>query len=146
MAQKVGTLQRYDVAVNDESFLQYAKHGLMGVAVTSGHFFDGDLQYVSGAPHAQAAGQVYFFAHETRTGLLRPLPELTLIGEDYGAAFGLSLEKCDLNGDGSVTVSDLLSILADFGCTEACSSDVDGDGLVSVADLLTLLSVFGVIC
>ena len=35
-AQQVGTLQRYDVAVNDESFLQYAKHGLMGVAVQSG--------------------------------------------------------------------------------------------------------------
>ena len=56
---------------------------------------------MSGAPHAQAAGQVYFFAHETSSGLLRPMPELTLLGEDYGAAFGLSLEKCDVNGDGS---------------------------------------------
>ena len=100
LAQQVGTTRPYDVAVNEESFLRYAKHGLMGVAVTSGRFFDGELYYVSGAPHAQASGQVYFFGHE-KTGLLRPMPELTLHGEDYGAAFGLSLEKCDVNGDDS---------------------------------------------
>lgn len=52
----------------------------------------------------------------------------------------------DLNGDGSVTVADLLAVLADFGCTEACSSDIDGDGSVTVSDLLTLLAVFGEIC
>ena len=52
----------------------------------------------------------------------------------------------DLNGDGSVSVSDLLALLADFGCNEACSGDIDGDGLVTVSDLLTLLSVFGQIC
>lgn len=102
LAQQVGKLDRYDVAVNDGSFLQYAKHGLMGVAVASGRFFDGDLYYVSGAPHAQASGQVYFFGHETgKSGVLVPKPELTLIGQDYGAAFGLSLENCDVNGDGS---------------------------------------------
>ena len=103
LAQQVGKLDRYDVAVNDGSFLQYAKHGLMGVAVASGRFFDGELYYVSGAPHAQASGQVYFFGHETpgKSGVLVPKPELTLTGQDYGAAFGLSLEKCDVNGDGS---------------------------------------------
>ena len=52
----------------------------------------------------------------------------------------------DLNGDGSITVADLLAVLADFGCTEACSSDIDGDGSVTVSDLLTLLAVFGEIC
>ena len=52
----------------------------------------------------------------------------------------------DLNGDGSVTVNDLLALLADFGCTEACEGDVDLDGAVSVSDLLALLVVFGALC
>ena len=52
----------------------------------------------------------------------------------------------DLNGDGSVTVNDLLALLADFGCTEACEGDVDLDGAVSVSDLLALLAVFGALC
>ena len=52
----------------------------------------------------------------------------------------------DLNGDGSVTVSDLLLVLAEFGCVDGCDSDVDGDSAVSVADLLGLLAVFGAVC
>ena len=52
----------------------------------------------------------------------------------------------DLNSDGSITVSDLLMVLADFGCVDGCQSDVDGDALVSVADLLGLLAVFGGVC
>ena len=52
----------------------------------------------------------------------------------------------DLNEDGSITVSDLLMILAEFGCVDACGADLDGDGSVSVADLLGLLSIFGGVC
>ena len=52
----------------------------------------------------------------------------------------------DLDGDGSVTVGDLLELLANFGCVEACESDIDGDGSVSVSDLLALLAVFGTLC
>jgi len=52
----------------------------------------------------------------------------------------------DINNDGSITVSDLLLVLADFGCVSGCSSDVDGDSAVSVADLLGLLAVFGAVC
>ena len=32
----------------------------------------------------------------------------------------------DVNGDNSVTVGDLLEILAEFGCTEGCSTDISG--------------------
>lgn len=58
------------------------------------------------------------------------------------------LENCfgDVDGDNSVTVSDLLEILAEFGCTEGCSTDISGDGATTVADLLELLSVFGSSC
>ena len=52
----------------------------------------------------------------------------------------------DVNGDGAVTVGDLLAILAEFGCTEGCTTDVNEDGLVTVADLLELLSVYGSTC
>ena len=58
------------------------------------------------------------------------------------------LDNCfgDVNGDNSVTVGDLLEILAEFGCTEGCSTDISGDGSTTVSDLLELLSVFGASC
>jgi choice-of-anchor B domain-containing protein len=52
----------------------------------------------------------------------------------------------DVNGDGSITVADLLSILSEFGCTSGCTADVDGDGSVTVADVLLVLSAFGSLC
>ena len=56
------------------------------------------------------------------------------------------LDTClgDVDGDNSVTVSDLLEVLAEFGCTEGCTTDISGDGATTVADLLELLSVFAV--
>lgn len=58
------------------------------------------------------------------------------------------LDTCygDVNGDNSITVGDLLEILADFGCTSACTTDLNGDGFTTVADLLELLGVFGASC
>ena len=52
----------------------------------------------------------------------------------------------DLNGDGAVTVADVLLILGEFGCESNCGADVDGDGAVSVSDVLNVLSVFGQPC
>lgn len=52
----------------------------------------------------------------------------------------------DLNGDNQVTVSDVLLLLADFGCNIGCSTDLDGDGSVSVSDVLILLSSFDTDC
>ncbi|MEE3164445.1 MAG: trypsin-like peptidase domain-containing protein [Bacteroidota bacterium] len=53
----------------------------------------------------------------------------------------------DINGNGTVEVSDVLLLLSDFGCTSDCTSaDVDGDGAVSVADILLLLAAFGEEC
>ena len=97
IARTLDTLQPYQATVNENTFRQYAKHGLMGVAVASGLFFNDQMYYAAGAPHANASGHVYFFSTEDG----RPRPELTLIGEDYGAAFGLSLASCNINGDAS---------------------------------------------
>ncbi|MBL6866580.1 MAG: trypsin-like peptidase domain-containing protein [Flavobacteriales bacterium] len=53
----------------------------------------------------------------------------------------------DLNSNGMVEVSDVLILLADFGCDNECSvADVNGDGMVSVADILLLLAAFGEDC
>jgi len=52
----------------------------------------------------------------------------------------------DVNGDGSITVADILVILSEFGCTINCDADVDGDGAVTVSDVLVVLSLFGGQC
>ena len=46
-----------------------------------------------------------------------------------------------------VEVSDVLLLLSDFGCNTECSvADINGDGNVSVADVLLLLAAFGEAC
>jgi hypothetical protein len=52
----------------------------------------------------------------------------------------------DVNGDGNITVADVLLVLSEFGCMSGCTADVDGDGYVNVSDLLLLLSMFGTVC
>jgi hypothetical protein len=53
----------------------------------------------------------------------------------------------DINGNGTVEVSDVLLLLSDFGCTSDCTgADIDGDGAVSVTDVLLLLAAFGEDC
>lgn len=52
----------------------------------------------------------------------------------------------DVNGDGVISVADILAVLAEFGCTTGCEADVDGDGNVIVSDLLSLLAAFGQDC
>jgi len=54
----------------------------------------------------------------------------------------------DLNGDGSVTVQDILIVLANFGCAEPepCIGDIDSSNYVGVIDVLEMLSAFGSNC
>ena len=49
----------------------------------------------------------------------------------------------DLDANGSVGVSDLLSLLASWGPRKGCSADFDGDGNVGASDLLALLANWG---
>ena len=57
-------------------------------------------------------------------------------------------ETCvaDLDNDGIVSTSDLLVLLANFGCLGTCEADLDEDGTVGAGDLLIFLANFGVIC
>jgi hypothetical protein len=64
---------------------------------------------------------------------------------DMGAYEFQALPSCpwDLDGDGSVFVTDLLLLLADFGSCDGSPADFDGDGCVTVMDLLALIANFG---
>ena len=48
----------------------------------------------------------------------------------------------DLNNDGSVTVTDLLTIIGAWGSDDS-SADLDGNGIVAVGDLLTAIGNWG---
>ena len=53
----------------------------------------------------------------------------------------------DLDSDGFIVIGDVLLLLGDFGCTANCTADVNGDGTVTVQDLLDgILSNFGTAC
>lgn len=52
----------------------------------------------------------------------------------------------DLDGDGMVSISDLLVLLTEINCSVNCSSDLDGSGTVDVNDMLVLLAAYGTIC
>ena len=52
----------------------------------------------------------------------------------------------DVNGDGVLSVPDILVLLADFSCLSECSADINGDDATNVQDLLLLLAVFGTSC
>jgi hypothetical protein len=45
-----------------------------------------------------------------------------------------------------VTISDVLHILSEFGCTGACTTDLNGDEWVGISDFLLVLAVFGLPC
>ncbi len=49
----------------------------------------------------------------------------------------------DVDGDGAVGITDLLSLLAAWGSCPGCPQDLDGDGTVGITDLLDLLAAWG---
>lgn len=92
------------VAVNRNSFLNFTKHGYMGMSVTSGKFFNHKLFYVSGAPQggkdSSRTGEIFFFEVDPSGSYLKADPDHVLRGESFGAGFGYSLSTLDANGDG----------------------------------------------
>lgn len=46
----------------------------------------------------------------------------------------------DVDGSGSVSVSDLLAVLESWGPCAGCDADLDGDGYADVLDLLIVLA------
>jgi hypothetical protein len=48
----------------------------------------------------------------------------------------------DLNNDGAVDVTDLLSVISEWG-NQGSNADIDGNGTVDVGDLLVIISAWG---
>ena len=49
----------------------------------------------------------------------------------------------DIDGDGTVNVIDLLSVISAWGSCDGCDQDTNGDGAVNVIDLLAIISAWG---
>ena len=66
-------------------------------------------------------------------------------GDQSGSAYLFDASACpwDLDGNAVVGVSDLLSLLADWGPCKGCPADFDGNDHVGVSDLLALLAHWG---
>ena len=73
-------------------------------------------------------------------------------GADYfdvsNAPFSIVAVPGDLNGDGTVGITDFLALLALWGpcsdpCPPSCAADLDGDCNVGITDFLTLLANWG---
>ncbi|NNF43564.1 MAG: hypothetical protein HKN62_11065 [Phycisphaerales bacterium] len=79
-----------------------------------------------------------FSAFEIEQGITRK-------GHFISGAIVPVVDQCvaDLDGDGVVAFTDLLSILATWGSCPGCPEDLDGSGDVGFADLLIMLSAWG---
>ncbi len=51
--------------------------------------------------------------------------------------------SADVDGDGTVGVSDLLAVVDQWGPCSGCNSDIDGDGEVGIGDLLSIVDLWG---
>jgi len=69
--------------------------------------------------------------------------------EDQGPTCGAGCEGdggcADVDGDGDVDLSDLATVLANFGAATS-TGDTNGDGNVNLTDLANILSLFGTAC
>jgi choice-of-anchor B domain-containing protein len=52
----------------------------------------------------------------------------------------------DVDGDGVVTVIDILMVTGGMGCTPPCIPDLNDDGIVNITDLQMVLSDYGDVC
>nr|XP_042897311.1 integrin alpha-PS1 isoform X2 [Parasteatoda tepidariorum] len=74
------------------------KYSYLGMAVTSGAFFNGKQSYVAGAPRSNGTGQVVFFTKINKAVIFDV--QLILSGDNFASSFGYSLTSIDINNDG----------------------------------------------
>ncbi len=133
------TVMVFDIDVSDPAVQCYLKRGfdegLVSLVLTSLHEAQQPgVRKASGLLqpnfHMKESWAVYFgladaaqFSFTVQYQEPSPLPE-------------------DLDGDGFVGVSDLLSALADWGLCGCCISDLNADGEVDVSDLLSIIAAW----
>ena len=81
--QHTGSIGGLQSAVGEDNFLDLDKHGHLGLAVTSGRFFNNKIQYVSGAPHVNTGedgdGDIYIYERDLLSDRLKIDTERTLV-------------------------------------------------------------------
>lgn len=67
---------------------------------------------------------------------------------DNGSCEYASCAPCigDFNGDGLRNVTDLLIMIAEFGCSVGCITDMNGDGISNGSDVVGFLGMFAMPC
>ena len=103
LGQRTGSISKYQQALGEEDNARYTKHGHLGLAVTSGLFFDREQQFVTGAPHVNrgdaGTGEIYFYTLNRKSDKLEINDQRTLSGGSFGGGYGFSLATLDANGD-----------------------------------------------
>ncbi|XP_053678049.1 integrin alpha-PS1 [Anopheles nili] len=86
-------------APHDNVHTPVPNYSYLGMAVTGGRFFNGQMAYAGGAPRAaQGNGEVVIFMNRERNSPFDPVGSLR--GEQFGSGFGSTLASADVNGDG----------------------------------------------
>ena len=62
---------------------------------------------------------------------------------NYGLGGGGNDCPTDVDGSGTTNVSDLLTLIGDWGPCSGCASDINNDGVVNVSDLLEVIAAWG---
>lgn len=97
-----------------------------------GAFYDSSIEMLRAADVNGDGIDDFFFARENANGLF-----LHLVN-------GISSLPFDLNGDGIITIADLIELMSNFGCVgENCLGDLNNDGVVNIQDLILLLNEMG---
>lgn len=66
----------------------------LGMAVTGGRYFNGDMAYAAGAPRSNETGQVFIFTRGTM--MTNPMYEKVILnGEQFASSFGYELTTAD---------------------------------------------------
>lgn len=97
-----------------------------------GAFYDSSIEMLRAVDVNGDGIDDFFFARENANGIF-----LYLVN-------GISTGPFDLNGDGIITIADLIELMSNFGCEgENCLGDLNNDGIVNIQDLIDFLNEMG---
>jgi hypothetical protein len=108
-----------------------------------GYVLAGDFYYLNAdilIPSGTADGVWYVGVKATAEGDSNQSNDVIVTEIQVG-----ELQPCagDVNGDGIVSVDDLLAVIGAWGDCQGCDEDSNGDDVVGVDDVLIILSAWG---
>ena len=133
------TVLSFDVDVSDPDIQCYLRSsvndGLLSVVLTSLHF--------ASQPGLKQLGGLSYpnFHMKESLAVVLGLVDAARCDLTVVVAEQVSIPE-DIDGDGSVSVTDLLVLIGDWGDCNCCSSDINIDGEVNVIDLLAVIAAW----